>query len=142
MAARPQHAPRVGCGPRVGLTRKQHAVFAFVEAEIRADRPAPSFAEIQVQLGLSSRSAVHRLVCALVERGWLVRLPHRARSLALPEAARARDLAPAGAVPDAALAIDLPATLAQRLALFCTERRRSRADVVREALDAHLRWPS
>ena len=131
---------------RVGLTRKQRALFVFVEAEILADRPAPSFEEIQAHLGLASKSGVHRLVTSVVERGWLVRLPNKARSLALPGSARAEDLAAVAADRradlDGKVSVDLGPTLASRLAAFCAERRRTKQDVVLEALDAHLRWPS
>lgn len=129
---------------RVGLTPKQRDLFNFVEAEILADRPAPSFEEIQAHLGLRSKSGVHRLVEAVVERGWLVRLPNRARSLALPGSVRAVDLgivaADCRSDEGGKVIFDLSPSLANRLAIYCAQRRRTKQDVLAEALDAHLRW--
>lgn len=124
---------------RFGLTAQQRQLFDFVHSEITGGRRAPSFEEIKAHLGLSSKSHVHRLVEALVERGWLIRLPNRARSLALPEtlAADATER-----VAEAPLQVTIPPRLAGRLAEFCADRRRSAGDVVQEALNAHLRWPS
>jgi repressor LexA len=64
---------------------------------------APSFEEMKAQLNLKSKSGIHRLINALVERGYLERLPHRARALQvrkLPEgyAPGARDNSPAASV--------------------------------------------
>lgn len=124
---------------RVGLTALQRQLFDFVHAEITSGRGSPSFEEIKVHMGLKSRSNVHRLVTALVERGWLVRLPNRARSLALPET---RSAAEAERLWSAPIQVTIPPLLAKRLATFCADRRRSAGDVVQEALDAHLRWPA
>ncbi len=41
----------------------------------------PSFEEMKNALGLKSKSGIHRLISALVERGYIERLPHRARAL-------------------------------------------------------------
>ena len=63
------------------LTEKQHAALSFIDGRISATGVAPSFEEIKDHLGLASKSGVHRLVDALVERGFLRRLPNRARAL-------------------------------------------------------------
>lgn len=128
---------------RVGLTPKQRTLFNFVEAEILADRPAPSFEEIKAYMGLSSKSGVHRLVEACVERGWLVRMPNRSRSLALPGAAHSLDLANVAidslSRPTSKVSVDLSPSLANRLSVYCARRRRTKQDVLLEALDTHLR---
>lgn len=128
---------------RVGLTPKQRTLFNFVEAEILADRPAPSFEEIKVHMGLSSKSAVHRLVEACVERGWLIRMPNRSRSLALPGAVQSADLlivaADRRSDRDGKVSVALTPSLANRLSVYCAQRRRTKQDVLLEALDTHLR---
>ncbi len=63
------------------LTRKQHDLLRFIHERIEETGVAPSFDEMKEALGLKSKSGVHRLVTALEERGFLRRLPHRARAL-------------------------------------------------------------
>ncbi len=70
-------------GPKIGLTMKQLEALDFIRRYIATHVVAPSFDEIAAHLGLKSKSGVHRLVTALVERGHLRRLRHRARALAL-----------------------------------------------------------
>jgi repressor LexA len=78
------------------LTRKQHELLLFIHRHLGEHGVSPSFDEMKDALGLKSKSGIHRLITALVERGFIHRLPHRARAvevLRLPE-----DLGPA-AVP-------------------------------------------
>lgn len=63
------------------LTAKMHELLVFLDARARAGGPAPSFEEMKEALGLKSKSGVHRLVEALEERGFIRRLPNRARAL-------------------------------------------------------------
>jgi repressor LexA len=63
------------------LTRKQHELLLFIHKRLSADGVSPSFDEMKEALGLASKSGVHRLVSALEERGFIRRLPHRARAL-------------------------------------------------------------
>lgn len=63
------------------LTRKQLELLTFIRDSIDRDGISPSFDEMRVALGLRSKSGIHRLVTALEERGFLRRLPHRARAL-------------------------------------------------------------
>ncbi len=63
------------------LTRKQHDLLRFIHERLEETGIAPSFDEMKEALGLKSKSGVHRLVTALEERGFLRRLPHRARAL-------------------------------------------------------------
>lgn len=72
------------------LTRKQHELLMFIHERIKEDGVSPSFDEMKEALDLRSKSGIHRLITALEERGFIRRLPHRARALEilkLPEAA-------------------------------------------------------
>src|SRR5271168_1059932 len=72
------------------LTRKQHDLLVFIHQRIQETGVSPSFDEMKEALDLASKSGIHRLITALEERGFLRRLPHRARALQvlkLPEAA-------------------------------------------------------
>ncbi|HLY55958.1 MAG TPA: transcriptional repressor LexA [Stellaceae bacterium] len=80
------------------LTKKQHELLIFIFERLGRDGVSPSFEEMKAALKLKSKSGIHRLITALEERGFLKRLPHRARALevvklpdgVVPEAARAR----------------------------------------------------
>lgn len=63
------------------LTRKQHELLVFLDDHLRTSGVAPSFDEMKDALGLRSKSGIHRLISALEERGFIRRLPHRARAL-------------------------------------------------------------
>ncbi len=63
------------------LTKKQHQLLLFIRDRVGRDGVAPSFDEMKEALQLKSKSGIHRLIMALEERGFLRRLPHRARAL-------------------------------------------------------------
>ncbi|MEH3105330.1 MAG: transcriptional repressor LexA [Sphingomonas phyllosphaerae] len=63
------------------LTRKQHELICFIEDRLADTGVSPSFEEMKDALELKSKSGVHRLISALEERGYLRRLPNRARAL-------------------------------------------------------------
>ena len=63
------------------LTKKQHELLLFIHNSMKGSDVAPSFEEMKEALGLKSKSGIHRLISALVERGYIQRLPHRARAL-------------------------------------------------------------
>ncbi len=63
------------------LTKKQHELLAFIRRRLKETGVAPSFDEMKVALDLKSKSGIHRLITALEERGFIRRLPHRARAL-------------------------------------------------------------
>lgn len=65
------------------LTRKQRDLLILIHERMESGDIAPSFEEMKEALGLKSKSGIHRLISALVERGYLERLPHRARALAV-----------------------------------------------------------
>jgi repressor LexA len=63
------------------LTKKQHELLMFINQRLAATGVAPSFDEIKDALRLRSKSGIHRLISGLEERGFIRRLPHRARAL-------------------------------------------------------------
>lgn len=63
------------------LTRKQHDLICFIQDRLADSGVSPSFEEMKDALSLKSKSGVHRLISALEERGYLRRLPNRARAL-------------------------------------------------------------
>ena len=72
------------------LTRKQNELLMFINKRLNDDGVSPSFDEMKEALRLKSKSGIHRLITGLEERGFLRRLPHRARALQvlkLPDAA-------------------------------------------------------
>jgi repressor LexA len=72
------------------LTRKQFELLRFIHERLKETGVPPSFDEMKDALDLKSKSGIHRLIMALEERGFIRRLPNRARALEvlkLPEAA-------------------------------------------------------
>ena len=63
------------------LTRKQRELLVFIRDRLNASGVAPSFDEMKDALDLKSKSGIHRLITGLVERGYLQRLPNRARAI-------------------------------------------------------------
>ena len=63
------------------LTRKQHELVRFIQTRLEETGVSPSFEEMKEALDLKSKSGVHRLISALEERGFIRRLPNRARAL-------------------------------------------------------------
>ncbi len=74
------------------LTRKQHELLMFIQERLKESGIPPSFDEMKDALDLKSKSGIHRLIKALEERGFIRRLPNRARALEvirMPESAAA-----------------------------------------------------
>ena len=63
------------------LTRKQHELLMFIHERLKETGIPPSFDEMKDALDLASKSGIHRLITALEERGFIRRLPNRARAL-------------------------------------------------------------
>ncbi|MGN6582309.1 MAG: transcriptional repressor LexA [Rhizobiaceae bacterium] len=63
------------------LTRKQHELLLFIHQRLKETGIPPSFDEMKEALDLASKSGIHRLITALEERGFIRRLPNRARAL-------------------------------------------------------------
>jgi repressor LexA len=71
------------------LTRKQYELLRFINERLSESGVPPSFDEMKDALDLRSKSGIHRLITALEERGFIRRLPNRARAIEvikLPEA--------------------------------------------------------
>jgi repressor LexA len=91
------------------LTRKQYDLLHFIHRRLQRDGVPPSFDEMKDALDLRSKSGIHRLITALEERGFIRRLPHRARALEiirLPESLEsssgfAPQVVDGGGTPDA-----------------------------------------
>ena len=78
------------------LTAKQRELLLFIDGRLKQDGVSPSFDEMREALDLKSKSGVHRLISALEERGFIRRLPNRARALEvvkLPETSQATAIA-------------------------------------------------
>jgi repressor LexA len=63
------------------LTRKQYELLMFIHERLKESGIPPSFDEMKDALDLRSKSGIHRLITALEERGFIRRLPNRARAL-------------------------------------------------------------
>ena len=63
------------------LTRKQSELLIYIQDRLKESGVSPSFEEMKDALALKSKSGVHRLISALEERGFIRRLPNRARAL-------------------------------------------------------------
>ena len=77
------------------LTKKQKNLLLYINKKLRASGVSPSYEEMKDSLNLKSKSGIHRLISALEERGFIRRLPHKARALEvirLPETASANDI--------------------------------------------------
>ena len=106
------------------LTAKQHELLRFIQRRLEETGISPSFEEMKDALDLKSKSGVHRLISALEDRGFLRRLPNRARALevlrepenvaaerksaALPDNVVRMPTAPRAAPPPANDIIELP----------------------------------
>ncbi|MDR1827267.1 MAG: transcriptional repressor LexA [Methylobacteriaceae bacterium] len=63
------------------LTPKQRELLRFIQERLYSDGVPPSYDEMKEKLGLKSKSGIHRLVTALEERGFIRRMPNRARAM-------------------------------------------------------------
>ncbi|MDR6770989.1 transcriptional repressor LexA [Azospirillum sp. BE72] len=81
------------------LTRKQHELLLFIHERLGQGGVSPSFDEMKDALGLKSKSGIHRLITGLEERGFIRRLPHRARALEVLRLPEGLDAARAHTAP-------------------------------------------
>src|SRR6202051_1489192 len=77
---RPRRAPPAG-GYGKMLTRKQFELLRFIHERLKEAGVPPSFDEMKDALDLRSKPGIHRLITALEERGFIRRLPNRARAI-------------------------------------------------------------
>jgi repressor LexA len=87
------------------LTSKQRELLLFINDKLGESGVSPSFDEMREALDLKSKSGVHRLISALEERGFIRRLPNRARALEvvkLPESSAPAQLKAKPVIPAAA----------------------------------------
>src|ERR1041385_4508741 len=63
------------------LTKKQYELLMYIHQRVRETGVPPSFDEMKDALDLRSKSGIHRLITALEERGFIRRLPNRARAI-------------------------------------------------------------
>jgi repressor LexA len=92
------------------LTPKQHELLLYVHRRLAETGVSPSFDEMREALDLRSKSGIHRLITGLEERGFIRRLPHRARALEIlrmPEAAANPQAAASVASAEAAMPVPL-----------------------------------
>ena len=75
------------------LTRKQYELLRFINERLKEAGVPPSFDEMKDALDLRSKSGIHRLITALEERGFIRRLPNRARAI---EVIKLPELSPGG----------------------------------------------
>ncbi|WP_374763911.1 transcriptional repressor LexA [Yunchengibacter salinarum] len=95
------------------LTSKQHQLLMFIHRRLSEKGVSPSFDEMKDALGLKSKSGVHRLIKALEERGFIRRLPNRARALEvlhLPDSRNPTGTEPVTSSPSVAIPTDAPVT--------------------------------
>ena len=69
------------------ITTKQKQLLNFIKETVRCDGVPPSYDEMKDAFGLASKSGIHRLVTGLEERGYLKRLPNKARAIELTDKA-------------------------------------------------------
>lgn len=90
------------------LTRKQQELLLFIHHRLGRGGVSPSFDEMKEALHLRSKSGIHRLITGLEERGFIRRLPHRARAL---EVVRLPEGLVAAAPPEAVAGLMAPRAL-------------------------------
>src|SRR4029077_8520122 len=89
------------------LTRKQFELLRFINERLKESGIPPSFDEVKDALDLRSKSGIHSLITALEERGFIRRLPNRARTI---EGSKLPELSPTRARATCELTLpDLPA---------------------------------
>ncbi len=102
------------------LTQKQKELLLFIHHRLQDEGVPPSFDEMKEALDLKSKSGIHRLITALEERGFIRRLPHRARALEvvkLPENATDNGRRPGLSVIDGGSRANSGLTMAPSVAI-------------------------
>lgn len=68
---------------RYGLTQKQLKTFKFIKSYLKKNKLSPSYEEIRKAVGLASKNSIYNLVNQLIERGYIIRLKGKNRSLSI-----------------------------------------------------------
>ena len=89
------------------LTQKQKVLLNYIFERLNSDGVSPSFEEMKLFLDLRSKSGVHRLVKALEERGFIERLPNRARAIRILKMPPEVTALPSKSISDSTLSADL-----------------------------------
>ena len=63
------------------LTKKQKNLLIFINKKLRSSGISPSYEEMKQSLNLKSKSGIHRLISALEDRGFIRKLPFKARAI-------------------------------------------------------------
>ena len=84
------------------LTKKQHELLLFIHGHLQKNGVSPSFDEMKDALALKSKSGIHRLITGLEERGFIRRLPHRARAVEVLRLPNDMENAGGGGAPEGA----------------------------------------
>lgn len=113
--------------PQYGLTSRERECLDVIQAHIARYRSSPSYDDIAIGLGLSSKSSIHRLVTGLEKRGHIVRQFGSKRSIALVAA-------PAAPLPG----YTLPSTVEVALRAHCRKSGDDPADVIVDAVALFL----
>jgi repressor LexA len=81
------------------LTKKQYQLLTYIDQRLKETGISPSYDEMKDALWLKSKSGIHRLITALEERGFIYRLPHKARALEILKLPENRTAGGANEVP-------------------------------------------
>ena len=74
------------------LTKKQHELLLFLEERISLSGVTPSFEEMKKKVGLKSKSGIHRLISGLEERGFIKKLPFKARAIEILKSSNTKQI--------------------------------------------------
>jgi len=90
------------------LTQKQKTLLLLIDSRVRESGVPPSYDEMKDALGLASKSGIHRLITALEERGFIRRLPNKARAIEVLKVPADAKPAPVAAAEPANDTVELP----------------------------------
>lgn len=99
------------------LTRKQKDLLVLIRDRLNAEGVPPSFDEMKDAIGLKSKSGIHRLITGLEERGFIKRLPHRARALEILRMPEGSDAKPSKTGSRKAKPSEVPSSLPSMAAI-------------------------
>ncbi|HUD90001.1 transcriptional repressor LexA [Sphingobium sp.] len=119
------------------LTPKQQELLSFIQNRLEEGGVSPSFEEMKDALDLRSKSGIHRLINALEERGFIRRLPNRARALEVLKLPDAMHRAPAPVIASQPKVAPPPLPIAANDVIEIPLHGRIAAGVPIEAMEGH-----